>query len=192
MYLIYPSYYGNRNTFVRAFRRPDTACCDCPSIFTRPVQHNLIKAMKLTLFSDYSLRILMFAALRNDRKFFHVDEAAAAYGLSRHHTAKVVNFLALKAAICSLNADAAAASALAANPKEICIGQLVRQTETGSPLVECFDAASNTCPLIHACLLKHALGQAWTAFFKTLDGYTLADLIHKPDPLHAAALALKL
>jgi Rrf2 family transcriptional regulator, nitric oxide-sensitive transcriptional repressor len=140
--------------------------------------------MKLTQFSDYSLRILMFASLRGDAQF-SVTEAAEAYGLSKHHAAKAVNFLAQRGYLRAQRGRGGGIR-LGQKPDEICIGQLVRQTESGSALVECFDPLSNTCPLIHACVLKQALGQAWTAFFKTLDRYTLADLVHKPGPLRRA------
>ncbi len=140
--------------------------------------------MKLTLFSDYSLRILMFAALREDLQF-SVDDVAQTYGLSRHHAAKSVNFLTQRGYLRAQRGRGGGIS-LGQAPAEIRIGQLVRQTEKGSPLVECFDAASNTCPLIRGCLLKHALSQAWNAFFLTLDGYTLADLVRKPGPLRRA------
>lgn len=140
--------------------------------------------MKLTLFSDYSLRILMFAALRADGQF-SVEDIAKAYGLSRHHAAKAVNFLTQRGYLQARRGRGGGIS-LGKAPRDIRIGQLVRQTENGSPLVECFDAASNTCPLIQACVLKQALGQAWNAFFQALDGYTLADLVRKPGALRQA------
>jgi Rrf2 family nitric oxide-sensitive transcriptional repressor len=142
----------------------------------------------LTLFSDYSLRILMFAALRDDRRF-SIKEVAKVYKLSRHHAAKAVHFLAQRGYLLSQRGPGGGIC-LGREPQEIRLGQLVRQTERGLPLVECFDAGTNTCPLIHACLLKQALGQAWTAFFHTLDGYTLADLVQQPAPL-LSALELK-
>ncbi len=140
--------------------------------------------MKLTLFSDYSLRILMFAALRENPQF-SVEEVAAAYGISRHHAAKAVNFLTQQKYLRAQRGRGGGLS-LARQPADIRIGQLTRQTEKASPLVECFDAATNTCPLNNACLLKHALSKAWTAFFNTLDGYTLADLVSQPAPLRRA------
>ena len=148
----------------------------------------IFKTMKLTRFSDYSLRILMYAALRNGLQF-SVKEAAGAYGLSQHHTAKAVNFLTQRGYLRAQRGRGGGVC-LGREPGQIRLGQLVRQTETGSPLVECFDATSNTCPLIHACVLKQALGQAGAAFFNTLDSYTLADLVRKPNPLrHALELA---
>ena len=140
--------------------------------------------MKLTLFSDYSLRILMFATLRDNLQF-SVEEVSKAYGLSRHHVAKAVNFLTQQGYL-QAQRGRGGGIRLGREPKAIRIGQVVRQTENGSPLVECFDAASNTCPLIHACLLKQALEQAWNAFFITLDGYTLVDLVRKPNTLRHA------
>jgi Rrf2 family nitric oxide-sensitive transcriptional repressor len=140
--------------------------------------------MKLTLFSDYSLRILMYAALRSDIRF-SVREVAGTYGLSRHHAAKAVNFLTQRGYLRAQRGRGGGIR-LGREPEQIRIGQLVRQTESGSPLVECFEAESNTCPLIHACLLKQALAKAGTAFFNTLDNYTLADLVRKPDSLQRA------
>ncbi|HEX3718861.1 MAG TPA: Rrf2 family transcriptional regulator [Verrucomicrobiae bacterium] len=137
--------------------------------------------MTLTRFSDYSLRILMFAALQNDRRF-SVDEVAAAYRLSRHHTAKAVNFLTRNGYLRAQRGPGGGIC-LGRLPEEISLGELVRRTEKGAPLVECFDAATNTCPIIQACVLKQALAKAWAAFFHTLDEYTLADLVGKPDPL---------
>jgi len=140
--------------------------------------------MKLTLFSDYSLRILMFAALRGETKF-SVKEVAGAYGLSKHHTAKAVNFLT-RGGYLTARRGRNGGIRLGRPPREIGIGRLVRQTEGGLPLIECFDPATNSCPLIHACLLKGALFKAKAAFFDALDEYTLADLVHKPAPLRRA------
>lgn len=140
--------------------------------------------MKLTLFSDYSLRILMYAALREETQF-SVDEVADAYRLSRHHAAKAVNFLTQRGYLQSQRGRGGGIS-LGRKPGEIQVGKLVRETEKNSPLVECFDAVTNGCPLIQACLLKHALANAWNAFFQTLDDYTLADLVHKPASLRQA------
>src|SRR5579863_10204136 len=98
------------------------------------------KTMKLTLFSDYSLRILMYAALRNDLRF-SVREVAGAYGLSRHHTAKAVNFLTQRGYL-RTQRGRGGGICLGREPGQIRVGQLVRETETGSPLVECFDADS--------------------------------------------------
>ena len=140
--------------------------------------------MNLTLFSDYSLRIMMYAAL-NGEKQFSVDAVAEAYKLSRHHVAKAVNFLA-QAGYLTAKRGRGGGIYLGKAPAEIRIGQLLRTTEAGTPLIECFDATTNTCPLIRSCLLKGALLEAWNAFFDTLDKYTLADLVKRPERLQQA------
>lgn len=131
--------------------------------------------MTLTLFSDYSLRVLMFAALHPDRPV-SVDQMAEAYGLSRHHVAKVVNFLTQKGHLHSRRGRGGGVT-LGHPADQIGIGEVLRSTEGHTPLIECFNAETNTCPLIHACVLQGALGKAWNAFFEVLDGYTLADLV---------------
>ena len=140
--------------------------------------------MKLTLFSDYSLRILIYAALRQEERF-SVVEVAQAYQLSRNHAAKAVNFLTQRSYLRAQRGPGGGLC-LAQAATAIRVGAVVRLTETGAPLVECFTPASNTCPLIHVCLLQRALAEAWTAFFHTLDQYTLADLVRQPNPLRQA------
>jgi Rrf2 family nitric oxide-sensitive transcriptional repressor len=67
---------------------------------------------------------------------------------------------------------------LARPPQDIRVGEVVRRTETAS-LVECFDPATSSCRIEPACGLRTALKEALEAFFRTLDGYTLADLVER-------------
>jgi Rrf2 family nitric oxide-sensitive transcriptional repressor len=141
--------------------------------------------MTLTRFSDYSLRVLMFAAVHGDEPF-SVSEVAATYKLSKNHLAKVVNRLVRTG---HLNARRGRRGGvwLGRDPKTIRLGGLVRLTENESPLVECFDAKSNHCRLTAACRLKGALARALDAFYDCLDQQTLADLVE-----NRAALAVLL
>ena len=66
-------------------------------------------------------------------------------------------------------------------PADINIGQLVRTTETDFFMAECFDRASDTCPITNDCKLKHTLNDATRAFLAVLDQQTLADML-PPDP----------
>lgn len=135
--------------------------------------------MRLSLFTDYSLRVLMFAALREGS--FQLAEAAQAYGgISRHHLVKVVNHLA-KLGYLDTRRGRGGGITLALRPEDIRIGMVVRRTEETPPLVECFDPAHNTCPVNGACRLKGALGQAMQAFYDSLDRHTLRDLISGAD-----------
>lgn len=133
--------------------------------------------MNLSLFSDYSLRILIYAALKGTA--FQVDEVTAAYGISRHHVAKVIHNLS-KLGYLDTRRGRGGGIQLARLPEEIRIGQLVRETENKSVLVECFDAETNTCRLSGICRLKGALAEAMKAFFESLDRLTLSDLVAGP------------
>ncbi|HVV73645.1 MAG TPA: Rrf2 family transcriptional regulator [Verrucomicrobiae bacterium] len=134
--------------------------------------------MMLTRFSDYALRVLMFAALRPERSF-SVTEVAEAYQLSRNHLAKVVNHLVHTGHLRARRGRKGGVW-LGCDPSAVRLGSLVRLTENDSPLVECFGAGSNRCRLAPACRLKGALAQALEAFYGSLDGCTLADLVEQP------------
>ncbi|TDU81138.1 BadM/Rrf2 family transcriptional regulator [Prosthecobacter fusiformis] len=130
--------------------------------------------MRLSLFSDYSLRVLLFGAVKGGP--FPLHEVAAAYNISRHHLVKVVNNLT-KQGYLATRRGRGGGIVLAMKPEEIQIGRLVRGTETSSPLVECFDLKTNTCPIHSCCGLKSAMAQAIGAFYGTLDRYTLQDML---------------
>lgn len=133
--------------------------------------------MRLTNFSDYSLRILMYAAARADR-LITIEETATVYGISQAHLMKVANQLVRAGFLRSVRGRSGGLS-LARRPEEIGIGAVVRATEPDFALVECF-AASNQCLVTPNCRLRGVLHEALAAFAATLDRYTLADLILKP------------
>ena len=130
--------------------------------------------MRLSLFSDYSLRVLMFAALKGEA--FSLSEVAEAYDISRHHLVKVVNYLA-KLGYLETRRGRGGGISLGMPPEEIRIGMVVRRTEDSPIIVECFDPQHNTCPINGSCRLKGALAQAVNAFYETLDRHTLRDLV---------------
>ncbi|MEN3942777.1 Rrf2 family transcriptional regulator [Prosthecobacter sp. SYSU 5D2] len=131
-------------------------------------------AMRLSLFTDYSLRVLIFGAVKEGP--FPLHEVADAYNVSRHHLVKVVNNLT-KQGYLNTRRGRGGGIELAMKPEDIQIGKLVRGTETSSPLVECFDLKTNTCPIHSCCGLKGAMSQALGAFYGTLDRYTLQDIL---------------
>lgn len=133
--------------------------------------------MKLSLFSDYSLRTLMYAAMTDNR--FQLDEVTAAYGISRNHLAKVVHQLG-RLAYLDTQRGRGGGIRLARAAEDIRLGKLIRDTENQTVLVECFDAATNTCPLNGSCRLKGLLAEALGAFYSSLDRYTLHDLVTGP------------
>ncbi len=131
--------------------------------------------MMLTRFSDYALRVLMYAAVRG-REPFSVSEVAGAYDLSKNHLAKVVNHL-VRIGHLKARRGRGGGVWLGRDPKTIRLGALVRLTENESPLVECFYARTNQCRLTPSCRLKGALQRALEAFYQRLDEETLADLV---------------
>ncbi|UEX79715.1 Rrf2 family transcriptional regulator [Spiribacter halobius] len=130
--------------------------------------------MKLTRYSDYSLRVLMYLGVRGEG-LATISEIAEAYGISRNHVMKVVFDLGRIGYIETVRGKRGGIR-LRRAPEEINVGELVRRTETSLELVECF-GSDNTCCLAPVCVLRGALDEALRAFLEVLDRYTLADLI---------------
>ena len=134
--------------------------------------------MQLNAFTDYALRVLIYAAAHPTRRCLTAD-VATAFGISRHHVVKVVNELQHLGFVDTVRGRAGG-FALAREATRICVGDVIRRTEGTMALVECFDRDTNTCPLARACGLRGALNEALEAFLAVLDGYTLADLVTEP------------
>lgn len=133
--------------------------------------------MRLTNFSDYALRILMYAAAKGDR-LITIEETAELYGISRGHLMKVANQLTRTGYLKAVRGRSGGLT-LAKPAKEIRLGDVLRATEPDFALVECF-TANNRCLITPRCRLRGVLNEALSAFTRTLDGYTLADLILSP------------
>jgi Rrf2 family nitric oxide-sensitive transcriptional repressor len=132
-------------------------------------------ALTLTKFSDYSLRLLIYLGLHQDR-VVSVAEVSRAYRISPHLMVKAVQLLVEHGLIASVRGRNGGLR-LNKLPGEINVGWVIRRTEPGWDLVECFDAATNTCPIDGACGLKGALKRAQRAFLEELDRHTLADFL---------------
>ena len=137
--------------------------------------------MRLTQFSNFAIRVLMYAGL-NGRRPSAVPEMARAFGVSYDHLKKAAAELCRGGYLETVRGRNGGVR-LAKDPGEIRIGEVIRQMEGSVILVECFDPTTNTCPLIVACQLRVALQEAMAAFFDVLDRYTLADLIRYPEQL---------
>ena len=129
--------------------------------------------MQITLFSDYSLRILLYLASHHGQRVA-LPEISAAYGISHNHLVKVVQRLIDHGWVESVRGRGGGLS-LACAPGDINVAAVVRLTEPHMNLVECFDAQTNTCPIDPVCGLKGALLRARDAFLNELERYTLAD-----------------
>jgi Rrf2 family transcriptional regulator, nitric oxide-sensitive transcriptional repressor len=130
--------------------------------------------MHLTAFSDYTLRTLMYLALRPNM-LCTIDEIADAYGISANHLTKVVHQAAQSGEIATLRGQRGGLR-LARAPETINIGTVLRRTEPDLNIAPCFGSGT-ACPIQPACVLQGALGDALAAFFAVLDRTTLADLV---------------
>ncbi len=139
--------------------------------------------MQLTWFTDYGLRLLLFAAAHPDRRVT-VAEVASAYQISRDHLMKVSQRLTQLEIILATRGRGGGVQ-LALDPANIRLGAVVRALEPDLSLVECFNPLTNTCRISTACRLKGALFRARRAFFDSLDEHTLADVVGDPDTLRA-------
>jgi Rrf2 family nitric oxide-sensitive transcriptional repressor len=131
--------------------------------------------MRLTSYSDYSLRVLIYLALRGGR-LATIAEISQAYGISKAHLMKVAHELG-RAGYIETSRGRGGGLGLARAPGEITVGEVVRQTEGSMDLVECFDPDTSHCRIEPACALRGVLEEALDAFLATLDRYTLANLV---------------
>jgi Rrf2 family nitric oxide-sensitive transcriptional repressor len=132
--------------------------------------------MRLTIFTDYSLRVLIYlGARRGDERLATIGDIATAYRISENHLMKVVHRLAKEGYIVTTRGKGGGMQ-LARAPEDINIGAVVRATEDDMALVECFQEGEPKCPIASACTLQSVLARALHAFLEVLDEQTLADL----------------
>lgn len=129
--------------------------------------------MRLTSYSDYSLRVLIYLATHDQSKLSNIKEISEVYQLSKNHLMKIVHNLGKLGYIETIRGRNGGFR-LAKSPAEINVGELVRRTEEDFYLVECFKDHNN-CVISPVCSLKFVLNNALDAFLKVLDQYTIAD-----------------
>ncbi|MGH7101996.1 MAG: RrF2 family transcriptional regulator [Acetobacteraceae bacterium] len=132
--------------------------------------------MRLTVFSDYALRMLMYAA--GCDRLFTIEEVATAYGVSRTHMMKVANVLTRGGYLKAVRGRSGGLR-LGRPLENIGLKELIEVTEPDFALVECF-GCENRCPISRSCKLRSALSEALAAFTNVLGQYTLADLALAP------------
>ena len=140
--------------------------------------------MRLTNYTDYSLRILIYLATKPENELSNIKEIADNYNISKNHLMKVTYELG-KMNIIETIRGRNGGIRLAHSPADINIGEVVRKTEEDFHIVECFDDDRNQCIISPVCGLKHVLNKALLAYLDVLDQYTLADLVTNQDSLLA-------
>lgn len=145
--------------------------------------------MKLSTFTDYSLRLLMYLAAQPQRRAT-IAEVAAAYEISAHHLTKVAHGLGRDGWLANVRGHGGGL-ALAMPARQIGVGQVVRRTERAAACVAgdaeralaCLAGDAAHCSIAPVCRLRGVLDEALQAFYRVLDRYTLADLACEPREL---------
>lgn len=133
--------------------------------------------MRLTSWTDYTLRVLMYCAASQGRATpVTISEIAQAHDISRSHLTKIVMDLSGKGLL-ETTRGRGGGLRLLKPAAQIGLGDVIRLTESDFMMVECFDEGANQCRLSAHCGLKGVLYTALQAYLAVLDGVTLADLI---------------
>lgn len=130
--------------------------------------------MRLTTFSDYSMRVVMYLGIQEER-LVTIYEIAQAYNISENHLMKVVHQLALNGYVETIRGKNGGLR-LARDPKTINLGELIRKSEGDTGILPCLDT-TDVCCIQPSCKLMGVLREAQNALFDTLGKYTLADLL---------------
>ena len=130
--------------------------------------------MRLTLHTDFALRVLIQAGLSGG-KLTTISDIAKSFDISKQHLMKVVNDLGQKGYLATVRGRNGGIR-LMREPRNINIGQVVRDTEDKLDVIGCLER-KDYCQIERVCVLRGALRDATEAFLEVLDGYTLADLI---------------
>ncbi len=134
--------------------------------------------MRLTHWTDYSLRVLMYCAQYESRQAAAtIQEIAELHGISKSHLTKIVMTLAADGYLLTSRGRGGGLR-LGRPASQIVLGEVVRKTESDFHMVECFQDAPSRCALMPDCFLKKVLADALEVFFAKLDEVTLEDLIH--------------
>jgi Rrf2 family transcriptional regulator, nitric oxide-sensitive transcriptional repressor len=140
--------------------------------------------MRLTLHTDFALRVLIHLGL-NDGRLTTINDIAESFGISKNHLMKVVNDLSQKGYLDTVRGRNGGIR-LMRKPRDINIGQVVRDTEDRLEVLGCL-RRKGYCRIERACVLRGVVQDATTAFLEVFDRYTLADLI-KPHKALASLL----
>ena len=137
--------------------------------------------MKLTAFTDYALRVLIYLGAAGRRRAT-IAQIAQAYDVSENHLVKVVHFLGKQGWLANVRGKGGGLE-LAMPAEVVSIGEVVRQTEGQVVAAECFGEQGGDCCLAPECHLRGVLAEAIDAFYAVLDRYKLADIVDNREQL---------
>jgi Rrf2 family nitric oxide-sensitive transcriptional repressor len=137
--------------------------------------------LRLTVYTDYALRLLMYLAVKDDG-LATIAEVAVSYGISKIHLMQVAHQLGQAGYVETVRGRGGGLR-LARPVEAVNLGDVVRRTEPDMAVVACLNPVDAPCAIKSCCVLRRALAQAGTAFLEVLDGYSLADLVKPRTPL---------
>ncbi len=137
--------------------------------------------MKLTTFTDYSLRVLIYLAAQPAQRAT-IAQIATAFDVSENHLVKVVHFLGKLGWLTNVRGKGGGLE-LGGPPAQIVVGEVVRATEGNAVVAECFGETGGDCQIAPNCRLRGVLAEAVAAFYAVLDRYTLEDLVNNRQQL---------
>lgn len=137
--------------------------------------------MRITNFSDYALRVLMYLALQGEQRVT-IEQVATVYGISPNHLTKVVHLLGRSGWVDTARGKGGGLR-LGQPPQDIRLGEVLRVCEGSAPMVECLGEEPGRCRITPACRLSFILGRAFEAFYAELNRHSLADLVRQPETL---------
>lgn len=147
--------------------------CSCYSLSSSKT-YGEIEIVKLTLYTDYSLRVLLYLASKSEETAT-ITEISEFYNISRNHLVKVVHSLGIHEFI-TTSRGRNGGLRLARPATEILLSDVVRKTEPDMDLLECFNPKTDNCVISPTCRLKSMLYEGRSAFMAVLEKSTLADM----------------
>ena len=183
---------GRKRSVVAASKRADPLCHSRgPALKLRSassLRRELLSCkerpeMRLTQYTDYALRVLLYLAIRPSC-LSTIEEIASAYGISKSHLTKVVNQLSELGWVETVRGRNGGLR-LSKNSGGLTIGAVVRNTENAFALAQCFTSGSGSkvCAIEPRCSLKHVFAAARDAFLAELDKYSVAGLAQPANEL---------
>ncbi len=134
--------------------------------------------MRLTVMTDYAMRLLIYVG-RNSERLCTIPEVAQAHGISEAHLRKITNRLGQTGVLQTVR-GVGGGIRLGQPASRINVGAVIRDMESDWNLVECHVSADNGCVLSGRCTLAGVLDDALAKFLQHLDQFTLADLTAAP------------
>lgn len=136
--------------------------------------------MQLLVLTDFALRVLIYVAVRPGEPV-GAAAIADAYGISVDHVAKAAKVLT-RHGLLHATRGAGGGVQLAKPARRIRIAEVVRLFEAERRPVACLRADEPRCQIAPACRLRSVLERAEKAFYRELEGQTLADIVDRSAP----------